>query len=401
MTRHWELDALRGLMLVLMMLTHLPTRLTSPLGQPFGFVSAAEGFVLLSAYMAGMVYGRVARKKGIAAMRRVFWRRALKVYACHAGLLLFAFTAIAAVGLRLNQLAVTDLMSFYLAQPLSALGAGLVLIYTPALLDILPMYILFMLASPWLLAHALRRGWGLILATSLALWLLAQFELARWVYQGAVTLTGLRVPFEETGSFVTFAWQLLWTVGLCMGFSRTAEKPQPFTFAGWSVALAALVAAVGLVWRHQEGQAPFGADESLNLLFDKWLLGPLRLLDLLALGIVIIRFGPWLKARLPRLLWLERLGAASLPVFCAHLVLVLLALAFLGANPEAHAWWVDALVLGASFGALHAVAGVALRLKRPKALKAPTPPFPALAALPARAQDGPQSPTATTGNPPR
>lgn len=49
MTRRWELDALRGLMLVLMTLTHLPTRLSSPLGQPFGFVSAAEGFVLLSA----------------------------------------------------------------------------------------------------------------------------------------------------------------------------------------------------------------------------------------------------------------------------------------------------------------------------------------------------------------
>jgi hypothetical protein len=53
MKRLWEVDALRGLMLVLMTLTHLPSRLTDPLGQPFGFVSAAEGFVLLSAFMAG------------------------------------------------------------------------------------------------------------------------------------------------------------------------------------------------------------------------------------------------------------------------------------------------------------------------------------------------------------
>ena len=37
-TRLNELDALRGLMLVLMTLTHLPTRLSSPLGQPFGYV---------------------------------------------------------------------------------------------------------------------------------------------------------------------------------------------------------------------------------------------------------------------------------------------------------------------------------------------------------------------------
>ena len=31
-------------MLVLMTLTHVPTRFSSPAGQPFGYVSAAEGF---------------------------------------------------------------------------------------------------------------------------------------------------------------------------------------------------------------------------------------------------------------------------------------------------------------------------------------------------------------------
>ena len=55
--RRWELDALRGLMLVLMTLTHMPTMYSLPSGQPFGFVSAAEGFVFLSALMVGRVYG--------------------------------------------------------------------------------------------------------------------------------------------------------------------------------------------------------------------------------------------------------------------------------------------------------------------------------------------------------
>ncbi|MDQ3058584.1 MAG: OpgC domain-containing protein [Pseudomonadota bacterium] len=396
MTRRWELDALRGLMLVLMTLTHLPTRLSSPLGQPLGFVSAAEGFVLLSAYMAGLVYGRVARKKGIEAMRAAFWRRALKVYACHAAMLLFLFTVVAAAGLWMKQSAVTDLMSFYLAQPLTALAMGLVLVYTPPLLDILPMYIVFMLVSPWLLAHALRHGWRAILAASLIAWLLAQFRLGRWVYDAAVALTGLRVPFEETGSFATFSWQLVWIAGLWMGASRTADPARPFTFARWTVALAVLVALAGLVWRHHEGQAPFGADESLNLLFDKWLLGPLRLLDLAALIIVTIRFGPWLKAAIPRPRRLEALGAASLPVFCAHLVVVLLALAFLGAVPEAHAWWVDAALLIGCFSALYAVAKVALTLKRPHGLR---PGF--AASVAAAPQGATQSPTATAGSPPR
>ena len=76
-----ELDALRGLMLVLMTLTHLPTRLSSPLGQPFGYVSAAEGFVLLSAYMAGLVYGRTAQQKGIDAMAGAFCANVLCAWA--------------------------------------------------------------------------------------------------------------------------------------------------------------------------------------------------------------------------------------------------------------------------------------------------------------------------------
>ncbi|MBW8470508.1 MAG: OpgC domain-containing protein, partial [Thiobacillus sp.] len=62
--RRWELDALRGLMLVLMTLTHMPTMYSLPSGQPFGFVSAAEGFVFLSAFMAGRVYGGPAPRPG-------------------------------------------------------------------------------------------------------------------------------------------------------------------------------------------------------------------------------------------------------------------------------------------------------------------------------------------------
>ncbi|MGH8664451.1 MAG: OpgC domain-containing protein, partial [Burkholderiales bacterium] len=36
MTRQPEIDALRGLMLVLMCISHLPTRFAEWLGQPFG-----------------------------------------------------------------------------------------------------------------------------------------------------------------------------------------------------------------------------------------------------------------------------------------------------------------------------------------------------------------------------
>lgn len=149
--RQWELDAMRGLMLVLMTLTHLPTKLADPVGQPLGYVSAAEGFVLLSAYMAGRVYSTKAERQGDEAMTSAFFNRALRLYACQLALLLFAFTAIAGIGLLGREEAITGLLGFFLQRPVvAAISAGL-LLYSPALLDILPIYIVFMLVSPLVL----------------------------------------------------------------------------------------------------------------------------------------------------------------------------------------------------------------------------------------------------------
>lgn len=354
--RSWEIDALRGLMLLLMTVTHLPTRLTSPLGQPFGFVSAAEGFVLLSAYVSGLVYSRLAYREGIEAMRGAFWRRALKVYLCQAATLLFLFSFIAALGLKIDQPAVKDLMSYYLHEPYSALAASLLLVYQPPLLDILPLYILFMLASPWVLAWAMRHGWQVVLFSSFALWLGAQFGLGNWVYLSVAGAAGVTVPISETGAFVTLAWQLLWVVGLWMGASRNLPGAKPITFPTWALTSAAVLALIGLVWRHVEGQAAFGENMALNLLFDKWTLGPLRLLNLLALCVVTLGFGPLLARHFVRQRWLQKMGAASLPVFCAHLVVVLLVLAVFGSNPFDRPWWLDGLLLAGCFAVLYAVA---------------------------------------------
>ena len=158
MQRQTELDWLRGLMLVLMTITHLPTRFASPVSQPFGYVSAAEGFVLLSAFVAARVYTARQQRSGDDALTRGFYGRALKLWLVQAALLAVLFTLIAMLGLLADEPAVTDLISFYFERPAVAVVAGLMLIYSPPLLDILPMYVLFMLASPMLLLHGGRRG---------------------------------------------------------------------------------------------------------------------------------------------------------------------------------------------------------------------------------------------------
>lgn len=362
--RQWEIDALRGLMLVLMTLTHLPTRLSTPLSQPFGFVSAAEGFVLLSAFVAAKVYTGKQLRAGDEALRQGFHARALKIWLVQAALLCVLFTLIALLGVLNHQPAVTDLLDFYLQRPLVAFAAGLMLIYNPPLLDILPMYILFMLVSPLLLLAGGRRGWLGVLAASAALWAAAQRDVGTHLYEAAARWARLPVPARETGAFELLGWQFLWVLGLWMG-ARAARGEAVVPALGRGVIRAAwVVALVGLVWRHGAGQVPFPAvpetggalAATVNAAFDKWHLGPLRLLNLAALVVLVLHHGPRLAARLRRLRTLELLGRASLPVFVAHLLLVLLALAFFGAAHGGRSWWVDAGMLAVSFAVLWAVA---------------------------------------------
>src|SRR6266446_1850206 len=61
--RRPEIDALRGVFLVWMTLTHLPTHLSDLVNEPFGFVSSAEGFVFLSAYLIARLHIRQAAEE--------------------------------------------------------------------------------------------------------------------------------------------------------------------------------------------------------------------------------------------------------------------------------------------------------------------------------------------------
>ena len=352
-------------MLVLMTITHIPTRFSNPLGQPLGFVSAAEGFVMLSGFVAGLVYTQRQLRDGHAVMRDAFFKRALKLYVCQAALLVFLLGVVGLVGVAMHQPAITDLVSFFLDNPLTALFSGLLLLYNPPLLDILPMYVLFMILSPLLLLHASRHGWSAIVIVSGLVWLAAQFGLSQAGYDALVRFTGMPVPFRETGAFEMLAWQFMWVVGLWVGSSHGAGRPaQPDPFPIWAVRVALLYALVHFVWRHAIGQAPFPHDPQLSLLYDKWQLGPLRVINFLCLMLLAMHYGPALARRLPRVRVLEQLGQQSLPVFCAHLVLAMLTLVVFGAIDPKRPWSIDLALLIGCFGVLYLVARISAQVDR-------------------------------------
>jgi hypothetical protein len=359
MERQAELDWLRGLMLVLMTMTHLPTWFSSHAGQPFGFVSAAEGFVFLSAYLVGSVYGSKARRHGFDAMQRALWGRTLKVYVAHVALLLFLLLLLVPVAVSRDAGAITGLASYYLERPHLALASGLVLAYNPPLLDILPMYVLFLVVSPLLLAYGMRRGFGLLLALSALLWLYAQYDGGRHVYRAIAALVGWPVPYGATGAFSFMAWQLLWLIGLRFGVMRSApDAPASRPWSRYAFPLAVGVAAVFFVWRHMVGQT-FGSDDLLNVLFDKWHLGPLRLLNFAMLALIVVRLRPTLLAWAPQSP-LATLGRASLMVFSAHLLICLAILAVLDGTPRPHLSIFEATLLLGTLAVLYGVARATL-----------------------------------------
>jgi hypothetical protein len=208
-----ELDALRGLFLVWMTFTHMPTRFSDLVNQPFGFVSSAEGFVFLSALLTSRVYLRAVREDA-AGLREKLWRRTLKIYGYHLLMLAFAFTAAAGFAARTHRPALYNLLNFYLAHPLIAIIGSVLLIYCPPLLDILPMYVIFLFLTPVALTVAVRYGWRWVLAGSGLLWFAAQFGLRELVHNVVVDVTHLHIPLQETGAFNLFAWQGVWVVGL-------------------------------------------------------------------------------------------------------------------------------------------------------------------------------------------
>lgn len=122
-----EIDAPRGVFLVWMTLTHLPTHLSDLVNEPFGFVSSAEGFVFLSALLVARLYIRQWAEAG-AALRTKLWKRALRIYGYHLILLAFAFTMAADFAVMAHRLALINLLNFYLAHPFPAIVGSLLLI---------------------------------------------------------------------------------------------------------------------------------------------------------------------------------------------------------------------------------------------------------------------------------
>ncbi len=359
--RRPELDALRGLFLVWMTLTHLPTRASAWVNQPLGYLSSAEGFVFLSALLVARIYSRQAAEDA-AGLQSKLWKRALKIYGIHVLMLALAFTVIAALATHTHREAIHNLLDFYYARPLTAVAGSLLLLYCPPLLDILPMYVLFLAGTPLVLTWAARRGWRAPLAGSFALWAGAQMGLREWLHTGIAAVTHLQIPVQEGGAFNLLAWQGVWMTGLWLG-ARSAEGQNPLRRVTGPAAAGAFAVCCFFVGVRHGWLGPRLTEQAMLFQVDKWHIGPLRLLNLAAF--VVLAY--WLRRFVFPLVEREpflTLGKASLEVFCAHIVFVFLGLALLY-NDVTELHGAPAIfVLAFTFGCLYWMAASLVRRRR-------------------------------------
>jgi hypothetical protein len=343
MKREIEIDAARGLMLVWMTLTHLPTAITPWVNQPFGYISSSEGFIFLSALFTGRIYYRLLARDGVEKMTTKLLLRTFRLYGYHVLLLFLAFGIAARYAFSEHGQGLYNLLDYYFAAgPAHAIRDALLLVYRPPLLDIIPLYIIFLLLSPVLMIAASRIGWKWILGSGFALWLLAQFGLREASYAFLAHHFGLRIPLNEMGAFNLWAWQFVWVVGMWCGvrWAKNDLHVSQWARRTWIPALIVVLALFALRYLQL-----FGLDLGrASVLFDKWHLGLVRIVNFAAVTMVLTHFRSIMKTLSVRpLVWM---GQSSLQVFCTHFVFCFIGIAMMGNADRIFGWWQLALVVG-------------------------------------------------------
>src|ERR1700757_4623657 len=315
MKRLIEFDVLRGILLLMMVVNHSPSSLRRLTDQPLGFFTTAECFVFVSAFLAGMRFRKRAEKLGFAAARSSAIHRAGRIYRAHLVTLGFAFVL---GSFLLSELpGIRNLLDHYLMNPWAAIGGSLVLLFRPPLMDILPMDVLCSFLTPAAFGAAQRWGWKTVLFVSFSVWVIAQTH----VRDMLVTASKDR-PFVQLGPFDLLAWQLLWVGGLFIG-QRFLENKSLLPMPDLLRPLLVLTTIAFLFWRWisiTSGPDPI----TQTWLFDKWHLGPLRLINFAVAASVAATFLKYLNRWEAPLRPFSLIGRHMLPVFCSQICLSVL-----------------------------------------------------------------------------
>ncbi|CAN7501075.1 OpgC domain-containing protein [Phenylobacterium sp. LjRoot225] len=230
-----------------MVIVHSNLTLNAALGRfnhhYFGWVEDAQGFIFLSGLVVGLVYGGILDKKGPSALWKAVFKRCGEIYKYHIALILLFLLG------ALTVFSNADVLKSYATEPAYFTLASATLISASMHMGILPMYIYFFMATP-LFLMAFKRGYiAPVVIVSLSLWIFAQtgmLETIQRALEAFVAHYGVKMKFSIF--FNIFGWQVLFTMGLFVGYRLANGKlnldwlKQPqWTFAAY-IGMATIVA---------------------------------------------------------------------------------------------------------------------------------------------------------------
>ena len=213
--RDLRLDLFRGIGLWMIFLDHIPHDVVAWLTlRNYGFSDAAEFFVFISGYLAGFIYGPIMRGGHFLAATKRLLKRAGEMYVAHIMLFLIFTAQIARTARKFdNPMYENEFNVFnFLQHPDVLIGQALTLRYKPVNLDVLPLYITLIAASPLILWCLVRRPNWTLLASAIL------YVAARWFDWNLASY-----PPGTTWYFNPFAWQLLFVFAAWCGVGGVAK----------------------------------------------------------------------------------------------------------------------------------------------------------------------------------
>ncbi len=217
--RDLRLDLFRGIGLWMIFLDHIPDDFVAWLTlRNYGFSDAAEFFVFISGYLAGYIYGPIIRAGNFLAAIKRLWTRVWQMYVAHIMLFLLFTAQIARTVRKFDNPMYEDEFNVhnFLQHPDVLIGQALTLRYKPVDLDVLPLYISLIAASPLILWCLLRRpNWTLLGSIVL-------YVLARWFDWNLASY-----PPGTHWYFNPFAWQLMFVFAAWCGVGGVSQAGVP------------------------------------------------------------------------------------------------------------------------------------------------------------------------------
>jgi hypothetical protein len=308
--RDKRLDSLRGLFLLIMTIDHFGAPLRKITHEAFGYISAAEGFVFLSGYFFALIHTKYIKTPKILIHQSM--TRAWLVYKYYFITIIILFL------LYLNIPAYHEAWKGWLfpnqSNPYYFTLYEMLLLHQPKYMDILPLYIIFILFSPFVLIQINKGNFIFIFITTIGIWTIGQFfnfmeEIIRLLQLGT-----------NPGYFNIFAWQLIWIIGIYFGYAKALNIKIRLPKNGTFFYIVVISTTVFLLYRHEILE--FGYHFILSLI-EKDDLEVLRLLNfLLMVYLVWVILGKIPPSKgIP---WLQFIGCYSIQVFSFHIFLIYL-----------------------------------------------------------------------------